>query len=221
MTEQEWTEGSDLKLMLEFLWKKASDRKLRLFAATCCRRIWDLLDEYGQQAIEGAERFADGEADLDLRLTNRIARSADFPATANYPSWAAGYAGSPLMTDARIQHTDHPCWCAAKYARWSSRDVGREQERPLQVWFLRDIIGIPFSRMASDPTYRTATVVSLAQATYEERILPGGELDPLRLAVLADALEEIGAASDILHHLREPGPHVRGCWVIDALTCRS
>lgn len=42
-----------------------------------------------------------------------------------------------------------------------------------------------------------------------------GPLDPLRLAVLADALEEAGCTSeDILAHLRGQGPHVSGCWVL-------
>jgi hypothetical protein len=61
-------------------------------------------------------------------------------------------------------------------------------------------------------------VVSLAQAAYDERDLPSGHLDPGRLAVLADALEDAGGSDpDILGHLRGPGPHTRGCWVLDAL----
>lgn len=45
-----------------------------------------------------------------------------------------------------------------------------------------------------------------------------GTLDPLRLAVLADALEEAGCTDEvILRHLRGPGPHVRGCHVLDLL----
>jgi hypothetical protein len=35
--------------------------------------------------------------------------------------------------------------------------------------------------------------------------------------VLADALEEVGADRALLDHLRSPGPHVRGCFVVDAL----
>ena len=39
-----------------------------------------------------------------------------------------------------------------------------------------------------------------------------------RLPILADALEEAGCTdAAILGHLRGPGPHVRGCWVIDLL----
>jgi hypothetical protein len=49
-------------------------------------------------------------------------------------------------------------------------------------------------------------------------LLPAGTLDPTRLAVLTDALEEVGCTDpDTLAHLRGPGPNVRGCWVIDTL----
>ena len=34
--------------------------------------------------------------------------------------------------------------------------------------------------------------------------------------ILADALQDAGCDStDILDHCRGPGPHVRGCWVVD------
>ena len=83
---------------------------------------------------------------------------------------------------------------------------------------LRDIFGNPFRTISLTPDWRTPTVTSLATAAYDERILPSGELDPARLAVLSDALEAAGCDdSDILGHLRGPGPHVRGCWVIDLL----
>jgi hypothetical protein len=45
MTEEEWQTCADPTPMLEFLRCKASDRKLRLFACGCCRRIWHLLAE--------------------------------------------------------------------------------------------------------------------------------------------------------------------------------
>jgi hypothetical protein len=61
-------------------------------------------------------------------------------------------------------------------------------------------------------------VLALAQSAYDYRIMPSGELDPARLAVLSDALEEAGCDdADILNHLRAAGPHVRGCWALDLL----
>jgi len=39
MTEQEWLAGTDPKPMLEFLRGKASERKLRLFAAASFKRL--------------------------------------------------------------------------------------------------------------------------------------------------------------------------------------
>jgi hypothetical protein len=64
----------------------------------------------------------------------------------------------------------------------------------------------------------TPTVLKLAQAAYDNRVLPSGLLDHTGLAVLADALEEGGCSNaEILSHLRGPGPHVRGCWAVDAI----
>lgn len=86
----------------------------------------------------------------------------------------------------------------------------------------RDVFGNPFRLVSLDPVWRTADVVRLAHAAYDERILPSGELDPHRLFVLADALEDAGCQSaDVLGHLRGPGVHVRGCWLIDLLTGRE
>jgi hypothetical protein len=62
----------------------------------------------------------------------------------------------------------------------------------------------------------TATIRSLAQAAYDERLTPGGELDPVLLSVLADALEEVGAVDEMVNHLRSPGPHFRGCFPVAA-----
>jgi hypothetical protein len=91
--------------------------------------------------------------------------------------------------------------------------------------YIRDIFDNPFRPVTIDQTlltWRDATIPKLAQAAYDERELPSGHLDTKRLAILADALEEAGCTNeDVLAHLRGPGPHVRGCWVVDLLLGRE
>jgi hypothetical protein len=83
---------------------------------------------------------------------------------------------------------------------------------------LRDLFGNPFRPVTLPPAWRTAEGFALAQAAYNERKLPAGTLDVGRLAVLADALEDAGCSDrTVLEHIRGPGPHVRGCWVVDLL----
>ena len=79
-----------------------------------------------------------------------------------------------------------------------------------------------FRPVSLDAAHRTTSVVSLARAAYLERRLAGGELDPMRLPIVADALEDAGCTdAELLGHLRGPGPHVRGCWAVDLLLGRS
>jgi hypothetical protein len=74
---------------------------------------------------------------------------------------------------------------------------------------LRDIFGNPFRPVAFAPSWRTSTVLALARQMYEFR-------DFSAMPILADAIQDAGCNSDnILEHCRSPGPHVRGCWVVD------
>jgi hypothetical protein len=74
---------------------------------------------------------------------------------------------------------------------------------------LRDVYGNPFRPVSFDPLWKTPTALALANAIYTDRAFD-------RLPMLADMLETAGCSNpDILGHCRGPGPHVRGCWVID------
>jgi hypothetical protein len=82
----------------------------------------------------------------------------------------------------------------------------------------RDIFGVFDRALTCDPSWRdwnNGTVVKLAQAIYDDRAFD-------RLPILADALEDAGCNNaEILEHCRGPGPHVRGCWVIDLLLSKQ
>jgi predicted DNA-binding WGR domain protein len=78
------------------------------------------------------------------------------------------------------------------------------------------------SRVRLDTGLRTREILALAQAAQTSAEMHGSLLDPARLAVLADALEEAGCTdAGLLEHLRGPGPHVRGCWAVDLLLGKS
>jgi hypothetical protein len=209
MTEQEWLACADPKPMLEFLHARASDRKLRLFACAFCRdrHIWEdwLRDERSRKAVETAERFVDGEVtEQELSVIRRAA-------------WAPTRGGisSFSMTGSQLART---AWATARdgiRAADAAVRAVRRNELSFQSSLLRDIFGNPFRPITLDTAHRTPTVVSLARAADDERQFPSGELDPHRLAVLADALDEAGAPGELVAHLRSRGPHVRGCLVVD------
>ena len=80
---------------------------------------------------------------------------------------------------------------------------------------LRDIFGNPFRPVAFADSWRSETAVALASGVYAERAFD-------RMPILADALEEAGCDhADVLSHCRGPGPHVRGCWVVDGVLGKS
>ena len=79
-------------------------------------------------------------------------------------------------------------------------------------------------RLPSPPSllvWHDGLIPRLAAASYENRSLPSGHLDPARLSVLADALEDAGYNdAELLGHLRG-GTHWRGCWALDTVLGRS
>ncbi len=233
MTEAEWLACSDPTAMLKFLRHRASDRQYRLFAVACAR------DELARaQAGQGC--FSFGE-ELDARYTELFwhpelgyeaaVRACESVAEGgvprqHFPRWIVGYKGwNPgevaLIAYAALGHD--PDDLGPVPAEVIAATVRHYTTHP--AVYLRDIFGNPFRPIAIGPaclTWQDGTIVKIAQAAYDERAMPSGELDRTNLAVLADALEEAGCANvDILEHLRSPAPHVRGCWVVDLVLAKE
>jgi hypothetical protein len=204
--------------MLGFLVPKASDRKQRLFACACARRVWNqLTDARSRAAVEVAERYADAQATGgELQVAGDavpLGRSAD-----NLARDAADLGCSASLA---IECAEATATAGVRKAVAQTRRAARQALAQL----LRELVQ-PFpAGTAINPewlAWQGGTVVRLAQAACVERFLPEGTLDISRLAVLADALEEAGCAdAHILGHLRGPGPHVRGCFVLDLLLAKS
>lgn len=192
MTETEWLACEDPGAMLAFAthqqhnnrWHHAapSDRKLRLFACACAVACYG--HKRAVTANEGGYyNWQNGDPDDDegKDSPSRLARS----------------------------------WCE------TGDDISQAEKAAL----LREIVGNPFRPVTCEPgrcSWLTPAVLSLAQAAYDERAgrvcgtcrnirnvwldpcpdchgagrVGDGTLDPDRLAILADALEEAGCPAD-------------------------
>jgi len=237
VTESEWLASGDPAAMLHLMAsgigsagkRIGSDRKLRLFACAVARRSWDLFTTaISKRAIEIAERFADGEASEDaLRDADHDAYAAFRRATRHEggreirPQWPASCGCEP-SGDMAAREALSPLDTAEEKAAQAAllREIIGNPWRPVSPYVLRDIrdgLGRLIHTTHDSAPWLTPQVVTLAQAAYQDR-QQDGTLDPVTLLATADALEEAGCTNaDILTHLRSPGPHFRGCHVLDCL----
>ena len=171
------------------------ERKLRLWM---CALNWTLidsvLDKYPErypkllEATTKAEMVADGSLSLGIIPKEELSITGGVHAW--YRCLRNDYWEGALAIEKR---PDHYVQCDLLRQVFSDGWV---------------IPGIPISRL-------TTEVVNLAASVYADRNEDNGQLDPLAVAVLSDALEEIGSSDEVLSFLRTGGPYYRGNWVID------
>lgn len=216
MTESDWTTCTDAAVMLALLQNRGgvSERKLRLFAVACCRRVWHLLyDGRSRRIVEAGERYADGEGVVE-RLTGlqteavKAAFHAGVDGTEdNDDKWyaaaeAAASVARPYLSLSEVASR------AASYAT-NAQHPEQEAERAAQADVLRCVFGNVFHPTTFTPSWRTDTVVALAAQMYVTR-------DFSIMPVLADALMDAGCCDEVvLEHCRVTTGHHRGCWVVD------
>jgi hypothetical protein len=220
MTEYDWLTGGDEYRRYHFLATHPSERKTRLFVVECLSAVAHLLrDPRGTAALTVLTDYVDG------RVSVEALEEASFHAGEAYSEmilrphhpvarWAAN-AISMACCLSPPHIAEAPGYCLDAITEESpteeSGKVARQVEDARQSTLLRDIFGNPFRPVTFDPRWRSETAVALAAGIYEGRAFD-------RLPILADALEEAGCAHpDVLAHCRGVGPHVRGCWVVDAV----
>jgi hypothetical protein len=263
MTEAEWLTCSDPERMLRCLLGKvgfktsvlrqlrrpgyesrprqADERRLRLYACACCRRIEALMaDDRSRYAVEVVERQADGGASISENLMARLeALRAAEALAARVGQSVLPLAVQPpvaqadveiMAARAAVEVTRDPEAAVAMVARAVFLVVAERRDSEWPRWaiaaagpaareaLIRDIFGNPFREVSVDPSWlrwNGDTVPRIARGIYDERAFD-------RLPILHDALLDAGCDNaEILAHCRSAQGHVRGCWVIDALLGKS
>jgi hypothetical protein len=216
MTEAEWLAANRPEPMLEFIRDRASERKLRLFACACCRRIVDWFPHQrkrSRRVLEVAEQYADGLTDEVMLVLARDGRCPCTSAARRGGVHAARAAIVEAVMAVPKQRT------GASVPSLEPARESQERERAVQAALFRDLFCNPFSPAhtvgSSVLAWQERTVVKFASDIYQ-----GRQFD--RLPLLADALEDAGCTdAELLGHLRGPGPHVRGCWALDLVLSKS
>ena len=227
MTEAQWLGCEEPVLMLQFLEGAPIDRKLRMFACACRRRISDKLYDSDRAAMEAMERIIEEPGGVESLDRREVEAGGYF-----FSCYVVCYWGAEPAAEL-CRATASRAWNAAIAAALDSASGAGEQffedsqtygnndeaedfERRTQAAFLRDIFGNPFRNTHFSPVWRTDTAMSLARTMYESR-------DFSAMPILADALQDAGCDSeDVLNHCRDANQvHVRGCWVVDLVLGKS
>ena len=214
MEEHHWFAWQDPRDVLQALLRNLqapsarafTDGKLRLFAVACGRSVLSFCkDERIVAALDTAERSVGARTNAErqvLKQTRLLIWTDD-----EWRHSTEGRLAKALVAKSPYGAALGASWWAAHLEGESLAAAATKRER--QGFILRDIIGNPFRPIAFDHRWRTEHTVGLAAKMYEER-------DFAAMPILADALQEAGCEdADILTHCREPGVHVRGCWVVD------
>ena len=153
MTEAEWLACTDPMPMLEFLWGKASDRKLKLFAVACCSHVKYLLNQDyvkgSRRAIGVVESHVDGlasEQELQIAWNDAAADALDAGHAMAHPAetdfYATSYAADAVNC---IRHPgiDRAALSAAKAIAYDSipRNGNTTLDRIADCWKTKKWLG--------------------------------------------------------------------------------
>jgi hypothetical protein len=225
MTEAEWVNSTKPLEMLRGYPGEWDSRKARLFWCACCRRYGLSSDERVRRLLEAAEDHPEADTTWFARRFPALFglyRAADGGNGKFRHYWTLrGFFNTPPDSLLRFVEILAPssargALLKAGHDPWSAERARlfNEAEGVANTWLsatLREVFGNPFRPAAVNPAWLTSDVLALARQVYECR-------DFGAMPILADALQDAGCDNeDVLDHCREPGEHVRGCWVVDLL----
>ena len=194
-----------LHSLLEQLGGRLSRRQARLAACACVRRLIGAGGGSGVEAVELAERFADGHATAYQLASARFGGRF----RPGHAAWAVCW---DPQEDPVAMMERALAWVAGVRAGMNA--VEFRKELVAQAELLLEIAAPLLDPVALDPAWLVwgdATVVKLARATYDGR-------DFAQMPILGYALEEAGCSdARVLDHCRGKTEHVRGCWLLDRL----
>lgn len=211
MTETDWLAYDDPERLLQFLRNRASERKLRLLAYACCRRVEHLLDVRSRSLLDLLERQVEGTA---TEVGVAFAQDLHDGSVAEAKPYTASHIAGNMVNAAKVGAAWPAAWNVVGEARRAlrfSHQGNTYEEARAQADLVREICGNPFRPVVLHPTAITPEIAAVAQSIYERRSFD-------RLPELAGLLEAAGCREvDLLGHLRGPGPHVPGCFALDLI----
>jgi hypothetical protein len=172
----------------------------------------------GQAAINCATYLAQGDASLLLSEAAAAASESAAQVARVAKEAASDAANRPWkhLTVEELIDAGRKALAAVEGAAATARRA----EEGAQCDLLRDLFGNPFRAPTLDAARLTPAIAARAAAAYARRT-GDGYLAPAGLRALADALEGAACAEQvIIDHLRQPGPHVRGCFALDLVRGR-
>ena len=205
MTEAEWLAGTDAWAMYGFVHARTSERRQRLLAVACAwddlaraRTMGELLN-FGDPGNEALYWDAEYGYETAIRRAEIVADGGSAKSSGSWFVSGRMPAVAALGEDPENLISVPPERVEATIRSYTTHPAV----------YIREVFGNPFRPVAFSPDWRTGTTVAIARGMYESR-------DFSAMPILADALQDTGCDSaEVLDHCRGPGPHVRGCWVVD------
>ena len=245
MTEEEWKQSDDAAELVRFIVERGQDAAMayRLIARVTkavIQQIDHLFESDVQQACSILMSCLNGESAMeawrDARSRLNFSRSQDPAEIAKLALYSVSIPWF-LLSDSYSDYRDvthsvnrlidsmhltvraaaigrvgsPPDWLPPGHSWHTQNENALLEAKAEQSSIVRCVLANRFRPVTVDPRWLSSTVIDLARTIYDERLYE-------RMPILSDALMDAGCDNEnILDHCRGPGPHVRGCWVVDLI----